>query len=356
MKLSFITNMLSALTLTLTATTVVANSNANERWFEVELIVFSHAGSSKLKEQFSQEVKPIRLSNSIDLVSAMYQPDIQSLLQNSNDCNLTGVAPVSLLPAELRNWQRWQPRLYPLFCISEPQVPAWFNQGLFPERQLNTQLPMPARMPVQLAAKADSHQSVPYLAPLTAFALNDVASKINRQPNQHVILHTVWRQAPVTERLAIPSRWFAGENYSSQIDYWGQRITPAAMAAITPANPLQYQQQDDVFSAIDTLLAQLTATGKLENLQTGRQSEIPISDNLSNVPAEVWQLDGLFKLHLDHYLFVNTEFNLWRPMADTMQSINVKQSRRVISGEIHYLDHPYLGIVLQIRRYQPPEL
>src|SRR5690606_6535079 len=66
------------------------------------------------------------------------------------------------------------------------------------------------------------------------------------------------------------------------------------------------------------------------------------------VPDNTWQLDGLFKLHLDHYLFVNTEFNFRVPSTDSLKTVYVKQSRRVISGEIHYLDHPYLGIILQI--------
>lgn len=356
MKLSVLNIVLS--TLLVVSASVTTNSSAAERWFEVELIVFSHAGSSDLKEQFDNDVTPIRLSNSFDLVSNKYRPDIKPLLQDFEPCAAQQYATSSLLPAALRNWQQWQPPVYPLLCISEEAMPAWQRTSLFPERLLNTQLPMPASLPVQLAGTHHRHQPMPYLAPREAFALTDLATKINRQPNQKVMLHTVWRQAPVTERLAVPSRWFAGENYSSMVDYWGQRrdqaTTDAADAAVVSA--FQAEQQDDLFSAIDTLLDQLNAAGKLENLVGQEQTISQVSDNLSNLPDDIWQLDGLFKLHLDHYLFVNAEFNLRRPSPEgRMQSINVKQSRRVISGELHYLDHPYLGMVLQIRRYQPPE-
>ncbi|HAW92775.1 MULTISPECIES: CsiV family protein [unclassified Arsukibacterium] len=335
----------------------IAASNSAERWFEIELIVFNAGRDTELKEQFDREVKPIRLSNSVDLVSAKYQPEIEPLLLALPRCDTTSDTRRRFLPLTLRNWQQWQPPYAPLFCISEPDPAPWQRSSLFPEHIVNTELPMPDNLPVILAGESEQHQSVPYLAPRSAFALTELASKINRQPNQSLLLHTVWRQAPVTEKQAVPSRWFAGVNYSAQIDYWGQDINKTATddAAAATAQ-FTNEQHDNLFSAIDTLLDQLQAAGKLENM-AGPDQQLPkVSDSLSNLPNHIWQLDGLFKLHLDHYLFINTEFNLRRPVSEgTIQSINVKQSRRVISGELHYLDHPYLGMIIQIRRFEPPE-
>lgn len=351
-------SMLAGLTLTFSCYAIASNTAA-ERWFEIELIVFTPTTGNDLKEQFDGQVTPIRLSNSFDLVTSHYQPDISSLLATLAPCNLPSETATDRLAVAVQNWQQWQPPFSPIFCLSERQPPSWQRVSLFPEYLVNSQLPMPDSLPVQLAAKSDRHQPVPYLAPRSAFALSDLASKISRQPNQTLLLHTVWRQAPVTEKLAVPSRWFGGTNYSELTDYWGQdrnqAATDNAAATATALTILDNEQQDDVFSAIDTLLDQLNAAGKLEALPDQRQ-QLPLSgDNLSNLPDRVWQLDGLFKLHLDHYLFVNTDFNLRRFSAAGLQSINVKQSRRVISGELHYLDHPYLGIILQIRRFQPPE-
>mgnify|MGYP003633159985 CR=1 FL=1 len=356
MKSKVVFAVLSTLVL-LSSNQTLADNIAAERWFEVELIVFSQADSSNLKEQFNEAVKPIRLGNSIDLVTAYYQPDIEPMLHSLENCSGTTDTPEQFLPAALRNWQQWQVPFYPLFCLSEPVMPAWYSNHLFRQRQLDTTLPMPARLPVRLAAKNDNHQAVPYLAPESAFQLTELASKISRQPNKQLMLHTVWRQAPVTEQLAVPSRWFAGEDYSELVDYWGQQrneiIDPVSEQTVT--NAFQTAAQDELFDAIDTLLAQLNAAGKLESLDSNEQELRQNSDNLSNLPADIWQLDGLFKLHLDHYLFVNTEFNLRRPATDKpLNSINIKQRRRVISGEVHYLDHPQLGMVLQIRRFEVP--
>jgi hypothetical protein len=85
-------------------------------------------------------------------------------------------------------------------------------------------------------------------------------------------------------------------------------------------------------------------------------------------PLQAWSLDGLFKVHLDHYLYINSEFNLIekKPVTSSVeqnsqgtktlneqQIISFKQDRRVISGEIHYFDHPHIGMVVQIRRFDP---
>ena len=80
-------------------------------------------------------------------------------------------------------------------------------------------------------------------------------------------------------------------------------------------------------------------------------------------PLQPWLLDGFIKIHLDHYLYINADFNVFNQnqvntLIDNDESSNVKlinfsQNRRVITGEIHYFDHPYIGMMVQIRRFDP---
>ena len=89
-------------------------------------------------------------------------------------------------------------------------------------------------------------------------------------------------------------------------------------------------------------------------------------------PLQPWSIDGLFKVHLDHYLYIDTELNIIDSLnalsaLTTKQKltgkknktspqnkvISFKQDRRVITGEIHYFDHPNIGMVVQIRRFDP---
>ena len=343
-----------------TALSAQQQNSQEQRWFEVELIVFSQTPTEALREHFADSTTPIKPGRAFDLISPLYQPDISSLLSALPLCQQRSTPELT---------ERFIPVWMSELCIIEQQLPAWAQHNLFEPRQMLSKVPFPANLPAELTGLGE-HQDKPYLADVAALQLSDIAKKIARQNGKTLLLHTAWRQAPVTERLAIASRWFGGVNYSADYDYWGQPRVAHNSAqdeqAFTALNPapvdLTFNNSDSaadtMLQHIEQLLQQLSANGALpEPDSTGiNADEVQDSPALSTLPADVWQLDGLFKLHLDHYLFVNTEFNLRIPQADKLHSIYVRQSRRVISGEIHYLDHPHLGIVLQIRRYElPPE-
>src|SRR5690606_16588157 len=120
---------------------------------------------------------------------------------------------------------------------------------------------------------------------------------------------------------------------------WGQPRLPAAADEYMPSTEAvdmmavssDSKPGNELLSNIEQLLQQLTA-----NAQLPEHAAAPISATsehntaLVSLPDQVWQLDGLFKLHLDHYLFVNTEFNVRLPQQDKLQTVYVRQSRRVI--------------------------
>ena len=77
------------------------------------------------------------------------------------------------------------------------------------------------------------------------------------------------------------------------------------------------------------------------------------------------EIQGLIELSLNRYLHVDVNF-LWndapgRRAGDAMpvtgrrwEPIRFQASRRMRSGELHYLDHPRMGMLIEIRRYTPP--
>jgi hypothetical protein len=317
---------------------------ANERWFEVEMIIFERTADSTLKESFPEQVTPIRLGRNLDLLSARVNPDISSLVLALEPCHPAAVttSPTTLFAP---NWQPPQA----IMCWQETQPLAWQRPTLFPEYTLNTQGSWPQQIGPRISG-TERHETVPYLAAESAFQMTEVAERLRRQRQHQLLLHTVWRQAPVTERRAIPSRWYAGRNYSQQFDYWGQPLTNSTGVVEPPSAVVS----GDLLEQIDSRLQQLAAGVPLAQPTENSEEQRRLAQSNANIPEQVWQLDGLFKLHLDHYLFVNTDFNLRQLQEGKLHSINIKQSRRLISGEIHYLDHPKLGIVLQIRRFEPP--
>lgn len=66
-----------------------------------------------------------------------------------------------------------------------------------------------------------------------------------------------------------------------------------------------------------------------------------------------WELDGFFNIYLRHYLFINTSLDISEKLNNgEIQSARFSQFKRVISGEIHYFDHPKMGMIVQIRKFK----
>ncbi len=334
-------------------------SAQEQRWFEVEMLIFSQTPPAALKEHFSAPVTPVKPGRAYDLLTPLLQADISALLTDLPLCQQPAVEPFSLMLQHSLALPRTMPRS---LCVIEAQPKPWQFSHVMQQRVLNTTLPYPTQLAAVITGSGE-HRNSPYLADAAALQFSDIAGKIRRLPGNQILLHTAWRQAPVTERRAIASRWFAGTNYSQQFDYWGQPLASDVMSdVVSPIDTsvllvADDSRQDEMLGNIELLLQQLQANSQLPAAQNSQLDSISADTVLTanQLPDQVWQLDGLFKLHLDHYLFVNTEFNLRQPGQDKLNTIYVRQSRRVISGEVHYLDHPYLGIVLQIRRYEPPQ-
>lgn len=147
------------------------------------------------------------------------------------------------------------------------------------------------------------------------------------------VLHTVWRMPVQSRAAAKPIHLFAGTNYA------------------TTANSLEDTQ------AISAVI-------------------------------DKWAIDGNFKIFLDHYLFIDSQLIIRQqttadvPVEQNNEDLTVissengvelmdvnsatttvktrketviaeilfDQNRRLRSEEIHYLDHPMMGILVQIRK------
>jgi len=130
-------------------------------------------------------------------------------------------------------------------------------------------------------------------------------------------------------------------------------------------NPIDNNELDNIINN--------TNEQNLENILSSKfvptnDEEIIIEDNLLDIskrpkiPLQPWSLDGFLKVYLDgRYLFITADFNVFNQQLKEIESneinkvklINFSQNRRVISGEIHYFDHPYIGMIVQIRRFDP---
>jgi len=126
-------------------------------------------------------------------------------------------------------------------------------------------------------------------------------------------------------------------------------------------------------SEVIEAIANNTEKQSLDTILTANKVKTLEGELLPNIipppqaPLQPWFLDGFFKVHLDHYLYITADFNVVNKNTvtiehkgdkskredDDLKLINFSQTRRVITGEVHYFDHPYIGMIVQIRRFDP---
>jgi len=261
--------------------------------------------------------------------------------------------------------------------------------------------------------RSDNH---PYLINKDSLQLKDMITRLKWSKNFKPLLHLGWRQIGITRNKALPMKIFAGEHleesYQKEVTeqlekqniYQQEQQTLLSVNEIenvnesesesdiqhqvqagshqentlTPAQQNQVVKLKQLFESIALLddkvldkqnIEQLIATIDEQTMSDEANDEayplVPIKK-----PIQPWLLDGFLKVHLDHYLYITADFNLAddtlsseqteqakqnknTPTKQYLKTINFSQNKRVISGEVHYFDHPYIGMVVQIRRFDP---
>lgn len=158
--------------------------------------------------------------------------------------------------------------------------------------------------------------------PTTELVLATAKSILDQSGDYEIVEHVAWRQPGLDENAARAVRIHGGADY--------HRSTAAA------ALPGQGYESPDFYGE-------------------------------TSGPVTLEQLDGTVKITLSQYLHVYTDLVLRKPVVTQTvtagaeaQPINalyqfpIAQHRRMRSKELHYLDHPLLGILVQITPIEEP--
>lgn len=308
-----------------------------------------------------------------------------------------------------------------LCIIAQSEVESLFNEEEL--INFNTNSVSVDAIPSKLNAIGAHTSNNPYLIADESLLLKEISQRLRWSKEFEPLLHFGWRQVGITKKQAIPLRLIAGENikhkyqqaltdYQIEIDE-AKSIEQNLLEQLAIAqNTAQFSNQTQSLEnetdklnikteqkqqALNQLFSRINYTSNnpidndtlnniinnikeqsLESItssdfMTSNAAEINIDDQpLGNDPLDTntppkkalqsWFLDGFFKVHLDHYLYITADFNVFnqnqvKTFIDDEKNdaklINFSQNRRVITGEIHYFDHPYIGMVVQIRRFDP---
>lgn len=378
---------------------------------------------SELDGQLSIESTEAQVNSSVSLVAENEgSSDIKVTLTNetfNNDSNAEEV-PIELTPEQIELIAQAEAKFSTMeFTYQELQVP-WFRYGednkqltlcrLAEKNQSNDAFPIDS-----LSGRIDNPEFIytgnPYLISSDSLQLNDIYLQLKRSKDFRPILHLGWRQSLINRKPAEENKAlkiYAGDHFqqhyieelreverfkkASQFDEWlakqtdlenntnieGTTENDLTDEAANVPSPLTaklnyiFTHLEESTTDKNQLIAQVDDPKIFDTLITqdssDAQSNLISSPKQPIEPVQPWYLDGLFRLHLSHYLYITADFNISNLTASELatakltnnddlnwQSIPFSQNRRVISGEVHYFDHPYMGMVVQIRRYEKPE-
>lgn len=169
------------------------------------------------------------------------------------------------------------------------------------------------------------------------YQLTGAVKKISESKTQRVIFHTAWRQPGLDKNQALPI-------------HFKREILPAPVIENTIQNENNLTQNIETTSSFKTT---------------------------DNKPLRSSILEGLLRVTLARYLHLEAELTYQNKIPEISDSgnpfamlddenerneiqkqgvIHLKQKRRRIrSNELHYVDHPVLGILIRITPYEKAE-
>ena len=277
------------------------------------------------------------------------------------------------------------------------------------------------KMPLKINAIEDINSDITHLLSKESLKLGDVIQDLRYTKNFRPILHMGWRQVARPKKQSIPVKVYAGDNFAAdyqkqltqyqlekrqldllQLDNDQIEQSPLVNETAVETNQellLAQAKQKRIASIVEQISSVSDDTELLLNsiehddlsLKINNDTALTNEDNIAPIPpVQDWFIDGLFNVHLKHYLFITADFTILdKNLAelataqlanstsastdngtnDTIdnsalaapntqvqaKAIRFKQNRRVISGEVHYFDHPYMGMIVQIRPYKKPK-
>lgn len=345
---------LTSLGLALAGLFASATAFANN-WYEIELIAFSRSADPSLKEQFDAPDVALKTSNALDLMRPQVQPRVADLINTVPACaagqqhSSVPEGPAAIPEATQQQIQQLltdyqqanqpvpvsadysldvQPEPEPVLAslyqlnFQNCKMEQWDSEGQLVSRALTTeelalQLATPAQIPATFTGDGLSKDHA-YLVGPNDLQLKNLAYQLQRESGKQLLLHTAWRQPLVSGRNS-RTHWYAGSYHAE--------------------DKTETEQAVDLMQQIQQQLAQV------QQGQSSLQSWY-----------SPWQFDSLLQLRLGRFIQFDGTFYL-RQTDDTNQpaQLAIKQSARLTLGQIYYLDHPRLGVIIQVKRFTPPE-
>jgi len=280
---------------------------------------------------------------------------------------------------------------------------------------VDNRMPAPASLPIIVEGHDWPLSSKAHLLTSNQQALTSISRQIRSNRDLERLFHATWRQ-PVMfgKNKAFNVRLFGGQNYAQQFSLNGEMReqaishansndfdastspfgydSTAELAVSQSADTnAEFEQASSEFPAVTDIFTELEdrlAKPETIDYSAFKALEVPViieqgegDTSDASLRTPIWEIDGTMKVFLKYinrvpYLHIDSEMfyrqpvplryfssegessamNNAAPLEYKLVSVPLAEQRRVISTQLHYFDHPLFGFVVQIRRYNRPEL
>jgi len=180
------------------------------------------------------------------------------------------------------------------------------------------------------------------LIPNNELTLNGEAARISSAPELKMLLHLGWRQPGLSQDQAVSIRVHDGMLEDGSINSRGMAIQPAEPYRMEGTLKLVLSRYLHIYA--DLLYREPQPENATPDLFNGTQSGTSTdAAAMPSTDASASQAD----------LFAQAAAPLSGETMPRYRIYHLQQSRRMRSGELHYIDHPVLGLIIRVTPYEP---
>ncbi len=182
------------------------------------------------------------------------------------------------------------------------------------------------------------------------YQLNDQVQELKNHAGFDVLLHTAWRQGDQGKSSAPTFHIQAGKDYSREFNADGsmigdnvQQTSIDGVTEQTIAKPLY-----ELDGTLQVYVQHYLYTEVMMDLKQPSVREVVVQDQPIELTSTEENIDAEGTVQAGNLA----------PISPTtkeekfLKSYRIDQKRRMRSSETHYLDHPLMGMVIQVRRVE----
>ncbi|WP_049721943.1 peptidoglycan binding protein CsiV [Gilvimarinus polysaccharolyticus] len=200
------------------------------------------------------------------------------------------------------------------------------------------------------AVEPDLDRTPFYKLPKDARNLNAASDRLNAQAGFNVLFHEAWRQIVVNENNSPSILIFGGQSFGDHNELEGSVTIHVSRYLHINTNLWLSQFQTNAGQSRNQWPALPQQPQKRLEQQTNDYANHSLLGRQSDALSTISAFDFADGSDIDSAL---TDF-LAAPYVPR-EIITMTQTRKMRSDELHYLDHPRMGILIKILPYTPPK-